>query len=292
MKIILIGAVDFSKSVFEKLISLNANIVGVCTLKKSKFNSDHYDLKSICKKYKIDCRYSKDINSRDEIKWIANKEPDIIICCGWSRILSKKILDLPSYGVIGYHPSKLPFNRGRHPLIWALALGLKKTASTFFIMNEDADTGDIISQKDIMISKKDDAKSLYMKITRTAMKQISEFFPILIKGKLKIKKQKNTLSNTWRKRSDLDGIIDWRMSADSINNLVRALTKPYIGAHFKYKGKEIKIWKVKVIKLNRSNVEPGKIFIKNSDLLVKCGENAIKLIETKPLIKLNEGDYL
>jgi methionyl-tRNA formyltransferase len=292
MKIILIGAVDFSKSVFEKLISLNAKIVGVCTLKKSKFNSDHYDLKSICKKYKIDCRYSKDINSRDEIKWIANKEPDIIICCGWSRLLSKKILDLPSYGVIGYHPSKLPFNRGRHPLIWALALGLNKTASTFFIMNEDADTGDIISQKDIIISKKDDAKSLYMKITRTAMKQISEFFPILIRGKLKIKKQKNTLSNTWRKRSDLDGIIDWRMSADLINNLVRALTKPYIGAHFKYKGKVIKIWKVKVVKLNRSNVEPGKIFLKNSDLLVKCGENAIKIIETKPLIKLNEGEYL
>lgn len=36
-------------------------------------------------------------------------------------------------GVLGYHPAKLPQNRGRHPLIWALALGLKKSASTFFL---------------------------------------------------------------------------------------------------------------------------------------------------------------
>ena len=35
-------------------------------------------------------------------------------------------------GVLGFHPSELPKNRGRHPLIWALALGLKKSASTFF----------------------------------------------------------------------------------------------------------------------------------------------------------------
>ena len=50
-------------------------------------------------------------------------------------------------GILGYHPSLLPFNRGRHPIIWALALGLKETGSTFFFMDENADTGDIVSQK-------------------------------------------------------------------------------------------------------------------------------------------------
>ena len=34
---------------------------------------------------------------------------------------------MPALGVIGYHPAELPKNRGRHPLIWALVLGLKKT---------------------------------------------------------------------------------------------------------------------------------------------------------------------
>ena len=40
---------------------------------------------------------------------------------------------------------------GVAPFIWALVLGLKKSSSTFF-MNEGADSGDILSQKDFDIS--------------------------------------------------------------------------------------------------------------------------------------------
>ncbi|MFQ8877714.1 MAG: hypothetical protein ACLR7N_03875 [Roseburia hominis] len=42
--------------------------------------------------------------------------------------------------------------------------------------------------------------------------------------------------NVWRKRGKRDGEIDWRMSSRAIYNLVRALTKPYVGAHFVYRG--------------------------------------------------------
>ena len=292
MKILLIGAVDFSESVLKKLISMKLEIVGVCTLKNSSFNSDHCDLSNLCKQKKIKWIFSDDINSSEVVKWIKMKKPDIIFCCGWSRLLKKNVLNIPRLGVIGYHPSKLPFNRGRHPLVWALALGLKKTASTFFIMKEGVDNGDIISQKDITISKNDDAYSLYSKITKVAMIQINEFLPALKISNLDPKKQNNVLSNSWRKRSILDGLIDWRMTADSIYNLVRSISRPYIGAHFISNGKEFKIWKVKVIKLKEPNIEPGKIICRNSELLVKCGDNAIKILEIEPLFKLTEGDYL
>jgi methionyl-tRNA formyltransferase len=292
MKILLIGAVDFSESVLKKLISMKSEIVGVCTLKNSIINSDHCDLSNLCKQKKIKWIFSEDINSSEVVKWIKMRKPDIIFCCGWSRLLKKNVLNIPRLGVIGYHPSKLPFNRGRHPLVWALALGLNKTASTFFIMKEDADSGDIISQKDITITKNDDASSLYSKMTKVAMTQINEFLPDLKIGSLKQKKQNNNFSNSWRKRSILDGLIDWRMTADSIYNLVRSLSRPYIGAHFISDGKEFKIWKVKIIKLKEPNIEPGKIIRINSELLVKCGDNAIKIIEIDPLFKFTEGDYL
>ena len=58
--------------------------------------------------------------------------PDLIICVGWSQILKSEILNIPKLGVIGFHPSKLPENRGKHPIIWSLVLGKKETASTFF----------------------------------------------------------------------------------------------------------------------------------------------------------------
>jgi methionyl-tRNA formyltransferase len=44
MKIVLIGTVEFSKKAFEKLLEMDSDIIGVCTKKDSKFNSDYSDL--------------------------------------------------------------------------------------------------------------------------------------------------------------------------------------------------------------------------------------------------------
>ena len=88
-------------------------------------------------------------------------------------------MDLPLLGVIGFHPAALPANRGRDPIIWALVLGLQETASTFFFMDEGADSGDIISQEYLIITDSDDAGILYEKITQTALKQLREFVPRL-----------------------------------------------------------------------------------------------------------------
>ena len=48
-----------------------------------------------------------------------------------SNLIKKELLNLTPLGVIGFHPSLLPQNKGRHPLIWAKALGLKKSGTTF-----------------------------------------------------------------------------------------------------------------------------------------------------------------
>lgn len=62
--------------------------------------------------------------------------------------------------MVVYHPAKLPENRERCPLIWAISLGLEKSASTFFFMDKSADTGDILSQVDFDICYQDYACSI------------------------------------------------------------------------------------------------------------------------------------
>ena len=58
----------------------------------------------------------------------------------------------------------------------------------------------------------------------------------------------------------MDGLIDFRMSSRAIYNLTRALTKPYVGAHIKYRGQNISIWKVKEIDITDENIEPGRMY--------------------------------
>ncbi len=293
MKIVFIGTVEFSKKALKKLIELNAQVIGVCTKENSAFNSDFADLRPLCKKNKIPFKLVNDVNSKDNYNWIKSLNPDIIFCFGWSNILKKDILTLAPMGVLGFHPSKLPQNRGRHPLIWTLALGLKKSASTFFFMDENADSGEILSQKDFDILNTDDAKILYDKIVYIALLQIEEFLPQLEKKNYHTIKQNDEISNTWRKRIKTDGQIDFRMASQTIYNLVRALYKPYVGAHINYKDKEIIVWKVEIIENKEHNIESGKVLdISEGKILVKTYNGAIKITHHEFKKLPNVGEYL
>ena len=293
MRIIFIGTVEFSKTALNKLINLGADIVGVSTLKKSKFNSDYVDLSPICKNNNILIYKAENVNSKDNIMWIKKRKPDIIFCLGLSQLIKKELLELTPLGVVGYHPTLLPSNRGRHPIIWSLALGLKETGSTYFFMDEGADTGDIISQEKVEISSQDNARSLYNKISNIAIEQLNEIFLMVLSQDFIKIKQNNNKANYWRKRKPIDGQIDWRMSANSIYNLVRSLSEPYVGAHFKFNDQDIKIWNSKVIINNCNNMEPGKVIgYKENSPIVKCGQDSIVLLDIVPKINIKIGEYL
>lgn len=293
MRIVFIGAVEFSFAALKHLVSMRAEIVGVCTVKQSKFNADHVDLANFCGANRIPSFYIEDINSEETLAWIKEASPDIIFCFGWSKLIKENLLMLAPLGVIGYHPAALPANRGRHPITWALVLGLKKTASTFFFMNAGTDSGDILSQEEILIEDNDNARTLYDKLTCTGLNQITKFLPRIINGSFQRIKQDDRLANSWRKRGDQDGKIDWRMSAESIYNLVRGLSSPYVGAHFLFDGREVKVWQTSIIYSAPENAEPGKV-ISHVDgiLVVKCGADAIALLAIDPVIKINVGRYL
>lgn len=281
MRIVYIGSVIFSAKALEKLISIGAEIVGVITKKESTFNSDFFDLSSIAQKNKIPFHFTSNINSFETISWIKRFNSDVIFCFGWSNLIKKEVLEIARLGVIGFHPTLLPYNKGRHPLIWAKVLGLDKTGATFFFMDEGADSGDILSQKEFAINFEDDASLLYNKMIDVALNQIEDFH-LKLKNNTFLKiPQDKYVGNNWRKRNMKDGLIDFRMNSLVICNLVRALTKPYVGAHVEYKGSNVIIWDVEIsdFKEGIKNIESGKILnIIDKKIEVKTGDSSIWLI--------------
>ena len=294
MKIVFIGNVDFSHHCLRFLLKNKGRVVGIVTTTATKNNSDYYDLSSTAVEHHIPVHYCKNINDRETIEWIREKLPDIILCFGFSQLIKSELLKIPPKGIIGVHPALLPQNRGRHPLIWALALGLKESGLTFFRMDEGADSGSILSQERFIIKDEDDATSLYIKIKELATKQISLFLPELISNTAKFVEQDPRYASYWRKRSRKDGIIDWRMSTSAITNMVRALTRPYSGAEFKYKEQTITVWKAEPhVEPVPLNIEPGKVIaITNNRPVIKCYNGAIILTEYEPLIDCMPEEYL
>ena len=182
MKVLFIGTVKFSHSMLRILIQEKLEVVGVVTSLDDGLNSDYSDLRPLCKKENIPFHVTSNINSNESIKWISSLDPNLITCFGWSRLLKKDLLGIPELGVLGFHPAELPKNRGRHPIIWSLVLGLKRTASTFFLMGEGADDGEIVSQEGIEIEAEDNSSTLYEKITKVAEDQLPKIITELKNG--------------------------------------------------------------------------------------------------------------
>ncbi len=295
MRIFFIGSVDFSRSMLETLLEIpEAEIVGIATKSSSQFNADHTDLSDLAIQNEIPYKYVRDINQPHIIEWISGLKPEVIFTFGWSSLIKKELLELAPHGVIGYHPAELPMNRGRHPLIWALVLGLSHTGSSFFRMDEGADSGDLLSQERIKIESSDTASTLYEKLTTVAKRQLRTFVPLMHRNEYQLQNQDHQKANYWRKRGKKDGEIDFRMTSNAIHNLVRAITHPYVGAHLVYKDSEYKVWSTQVSSEVPSNNEYGKVLGINSDgwILVKTGDGSIWITEheiaTQPII----GDYM
>ena len=294
MRAVIIGCVETSRVALQTLASLDCvDIRGVVTRSASDFNSDFVDLRPIAEEIGAPVYLVNEQGKAGETQWISDLAPDVIYCIGWSWLLPKELLTVPAKGTVGYHPSALPANRGRHPIVWALALGLTETASTFFLMNEEADGGDILSQVSVPIAKDDTARDLYDNLLHCIPEQIVDLSIGLATDKSRRLAQDPRQANNWRKRTKDDGRIDWRMSAASIYNLVRALAPPYPGAHFVYAGREVKVLRAEIVTERRRNVEPGKIIdAADGCLTIKCGEDAIRLVDVSLDVPLQMGAYL
>ncbi|MBF0531669.1 MAG: formyl transferase [Candidatus Omnitrophica bacterium] len=292
MRILFIGNVIFSRKTLEKLLRLGADVVGVVTKKSAAFNADFCDLGDVAAVHGLPLFYAEDFNAGSTEEWIRQQKPEVIFCFGVSQLLRTNLLTAAPLGVIGYHPALLPANRGRHPLIWALALGLPRTGSTFFFMDEKADSGDILDQEIVPIAYEDDAGTLYAKITQTALGQIERFLPKLASGNFPRLPQDRAESNVWRKRGRDDGKIVFSAGSRAIYNLTRALTRPYVGAHVLYRQAEFKVWQTRELSAGGANDEFGKILaVRGTEIVVRCHDGAVGLLEHELSTLPKPGEY-
>lgn len=294
MRTVFIGCVESSRRTAEKLIaSAVLEVVGVVTKQQSNFNADFCSLVDLADKCGIP-HFVDNANDQERlVPWLTHLQPDVVFCVGWPYLLKDELLAIPPRGTIGYHPSDLPHNRGRHPIIWALVLGLERTASTFFMMDTKADAGPIIDKVLVDIRPDDSAADLYARLMEQAELQVVRVARALVSNNVILRPQSLHVGNVWRKRGKQDGRIDWRMSSAAIHNLVRALSHPYPGAHCETSGGDIKIWRVRPKEYKEKNIEPGKV-IRSVDgrLIVKTGDGAIEIMEHEFLYIPSEGTYL
>jgi methionyl-tRNA formyltransferase len=172
---------------------------------------------------------------------LKNLNPDTIFSFYYRKLIPGEILRIPKIGAFNLHGSLLPRFRGRCPVNWVLIEGEAITGLTLHVMEEKADSGDIVAQRAIDIDFQDTAHSLFLKMVQEARVLMRETLPALAEGTFKRIPQEGPSSYFGRRKPE-DGRIDWEKDARAIYNLVRATTHPYPGAFTYLGGRKLLIW--------------------------------------------------
>ena len=107
---------------------------------------------------------NKIIAEKKIISEITNKKIKLICLAGFMRILSKNFIKRFKGKILNIHPSLLPKYKGLNTHQRAISNNEKYSGCTVHFVNSRLDSGKIILQKKVKISKFDTAKSLANKI--------------------------------------------------------------------------------------------------------------------------------
>lgn len=280
-RIVLAGSVNSSKKTLEKLIEHDMNITGVLGLspESAKNVSGYNDLRPLAEKHSLAFRYFKNINNDATIQFIKEAKPDLLFVIGLSQLIKKELINLPSSGCVGYHPTMLPQGRGRAAIAWII-FGKAKPAATFFMIDDGVDSGDIIGQLPVSLNGDEYPQEVIDKIMAGISKLLDDLLPNIKKGVINPQKQDESEATYLGRRKPEDGFINWAKPASEIALLVRAVSKPLPGAFTFLSGKKLIIWKADAIKTNKYIGEPGRIAaIKGDAILVHTGNGVLKIEE-------------
>ena len=262
MKAVLVGSVISSRIVLEEMIRIGFPVEMVFSLdeKYSENVSGYSPIHELAEENGIPYKKFRRISDEENIEIIKSIEPDYVFVIGLSQLVDKRILDIPSKGCVGFHPTPLPKFRGRAAMVWQVLLGVHETKCSMFMLDEGMDSGDILGQEDYIIEDTDYARDVEAKLCVALRKLSARVLPRLADGSIVPVPQNEDEATYLLIRRPEDGLIDWKEPVEKVHRLIRAVSQPYPGAFGMYDGEhKVIIWRAEIMENKRIIGIPGQI---------------------------------
>ncbi|MBJ2246767.1 bifunctional UDP-4-amino-4-deoxy-L-arabinose formyltransferase/UDP-glucuronic acid oxidase ArnA [Pseudomonas haemolytica] len=265
---------DIGCAGIEALLGAGYEIAAVFThADDPKENNFYGSVAQLCARNGIPVHAPEDANHPLWIERIAKLNPEYIFSFYYRNLLSEPLLATARKGAFNLHGSLLPKYRGRAPANWVLVNGETETGVTLHRMVKRADAGAILAQQKVIIDRTDTGLSLHAKLRDAAAALLRDALPQLAQGKLTETAQDESQATYFGRRTAADGKLDWKNPAETLFNLVRAVTQPYPGAFCAVGEHKLIVWQAEVVKGN-DGLAPGRVISVNP-LRIACGEDSL-----------------
>ena len=217
---------------------------------------------------------------------------DVMVVVAYRLILPSAVLSIPRLGCLNIHASLLPRWRGAAPIQRAILAGDRETGITIIQMDRGLDTGAMLLQRSDAIAEDDTAQTLHDRLALLGAVCIVEALAHLREDMLSGVPQNEIAATYAPKLEKNEAEIDWQLSAENINRVVRAFN-PRPGAYSRVRGIAMKIWQTRVTA--DAAGQPGEIVATGRDgIVVVCGEGALilEVLQRSDGKKMSAAEFL
>jgi len=218
---------------------------------------------------------------------IVESKCEYAISMNWQTLIKKSTIELFNSGILNIHPGDLPRYRGNATVNWAILNNENQIGLTLHFMNEKLDEGPIVNKLFYKLDDKSYVGDVYDWIQKSCPSFVFESLKGLENKSIKIINQFeiNTKPMRCYPRKPEDSQINWNNSNKDIFRLIRASSKPFLGAYsfLSPSNEKVIIWKAIEITYDFDYYAiPGQICYTDKNYPVISTQNGfIKILDAK-----------
>jgi methionyl-tRNA formyltransferase len=279
--VVFIGSPDFALPSLRALAG-GYDVVGVVT-QPDRLSGRGRELKAppvktLANELGIPVIQPEKLRQPEAVEQLKNWSPDVIVVAAFGQILKPDVLNLPRFGCINVHASLLPRWRGAAPIHAAILHGDEETGVTIMKMDVGLDTGPILSQRSIRLTRDDSTGSVLETLSHLGAGLLMETLPEYLSGKLQPAPQPEEGATYAPMLKKEEGRLDFARTAEELERRVRAFN-PWPGAFMEFDGTILKVHRAHS---ETGNVEMGKRLIYRGQPAVGAGDGILALDEVQP----------
>jgi methionyl-tRNA formyltransferase len=241
MRIVVHGQQAFGRTVLERLLERDENVVAVCTA-PDKEGRPTDPLKELALEKGLSVHQPASWKTPEAEELMRSFDADVCIMAYVLLFVPEAVRDMPKLGSFQYHPSLLPMHRGPSSINWPIAMGSTHTGLTIFWPDDGLDEGSILMQKECDIGPDETLGDVYFKkLFPMGVDAMIESLDLVKAGtapKIDQDLSKGSYESWFGKKA---AEIDWSKPASEVYNIIRA-GNPQPGAWTTHDGTELKIF--------------------------------------------------
>jgi len=285
LNVALLGSVSSSRHALAALIDSHVHVTAVLGLDPGRGENvaDFHDLAPLALRAGLPYLSFVKVTEPQVEQFLRDHRPDLLWVIGISQLVPQRLIDVAGAGAVGFHPTMLPRGRGRAPVAWTILLG-ERAAVSLFYLTEEADRGDIIAQREVPVMPGDYSQDLIDRTNEVLADVIRELAPSIKSGVLPRFPQDERRATYYKKRTAADGLICWTDSAEKIERLIRAASRPYPGAFAYWGAVKVTCWRGHVLSLADTPApahSPGEVVAvtENRSIIIATGNGCLEITE-------------